>query len=351
MANDFGAERFGVIMRPDPNDPRQAWGVLNPGGVRSADGVMHLFPRVVAEGNFSRIGHARVRYEADKPTGVDGLEIALEPFEPYEVGQSGGGLEDPRVVYMQVLKRYVMTYTAYVPHEPRIAVAISDDLKTWRRLGLLRFEGLANCPDLNESGNKDAAFFPDVIVDPQGVPSLGILHRPTTRVHIDSQGSDVTKPPSGEETQEHIWISYVALEAAQADITNLVSVRRHERVMAPEQSWESSKVGTGAPPVRLPFGWLLLYHAVSISNGHSFYSVGAAILDLERASKVLYRTPAPVLEPQTEYERNGIIADVVFPTATDLRADGRLDVYYGAADTVIAAARLTLPSQLPVTSK
>ncbi|HEY5095904.1 MAG TPA: hypothetical protein VII69_12385 [Candidatus Eremiobacteraceae bacterium] len=347
MTNDFAVERLGVIMRPNPNDQREAWGVLNPGGVRSTDGVMHLFPRLVAEGNFSRIARARMRFEGDTPVGVEGLEMALEPSEPYEVGPNGGGCEDPRVVYIQVLKRYVMTYTAYVPHEPRIAVAISEDLVAWQRLGPLRYEALATGPDLNECGNKDAAFLPEVVLDPQGVPSLGILHRPTTRVRIDSQGPDVTRPPSGEETLEHIWISYVAVEAVQADIATLASVRRHERVMAPEQSWESSKVGTGAPPVRLSYGWLLLYHAVSFAQGRSNYSVGAAILDFDRPSQVLYRTPTPIIEPQTDYERNGIVADVVFPTATDLRTDGRLDVYYGAADTVIAAARITPPSQLP----
>lgn len=47
------------------------------------------------------------------------------------------------------------------------------------------------------------------------------------------------------------------------------------------------------------------------------------------------------------YERNGLVSNVVFPTATDLRADGRLDIYYGAADRVIAAARVTLPQELP----
>ena len=76
--------------------------------------------------------------------------------------------------------------------------------------------------------------------------------------------------------------------------------------------------------------------------------MGAAILDLDRPSRVLYRTPAPILEPQAEYERNGLVSDVVFPSASELRADGALDVYYGAADHVIAVARVTLPSVPPV---
>lgn len=347
---DFAATRLGVLMTPEPREPREAWGVLNPAGVRSPDGAMHLFPRLVAEGNFSRIGHARVRYDGDTPVGVERLGIALEPHEPYEVGPGGGGVEDPRVVYVPLLKRFVMTYTAYVPFEPRVAVAVSEDLQTWQRLGLLRYEVVPGGPDHNRCGNKDAALFPDTVLDPEGAPSLAILHRPTTRVHIHYGGSDVTKPPCGEETREHIWISYVSVESVLADLTNLTSVRRHERVMAPERSWETNKVGAGAPPVRLPYGWLLPYHAVSAVDGHPRYCMGAAILDLERPSRVLYRTPQPILEPQTDYERNGLVSNVVFPTATDLRADGRLDVYYGAADRVVAAARVTLPNQLPATA-
>jgi predicted GH43/DUF377 family glycosyl hydrolase len=203
-------------------------------------------------------------------------------------------------------------------------------------------------PDLNRSGNKDAALLPEPILDPKGVPSFGILHRPTTRIHVHNGGPDVTKPPCGEETREHIWISYVPVESVLADLANLTSVRRHERVMAPEQPWETNKVGTGAPPVRLPYGWVLPYHAVSAPEGHPRYCMGIAILDLERPSRVLYRTPSPVLEPQTDYERNGLVSNVVFPTATDLHANGVLDVYYGAADRVIAAARITLPSLLPI---
>jgi predicted GH43/DUF377 family glycosyl hydrolase len=78
--------------------------------------------------------------------------------------------------------------------------------------------------------------------------------------------------------------------------------------------------------------------------------MGIAVLDLDRPSRVLYRTARPVLEPETDYERNGLVDDVIFPSATDLRADGALDVYYGAADHVIAAARVTLPRELPASA-
>lgn len=311
---------------------------------------MHLFPRLIAEGNYSRIGHARVRFEGETPVGVDRLGLALEPHESYEVSPGGGGVEDARVVYVARLKRYVMTYTAFVPYEPRVAIAISKDLQHWQRLGVLRYEAMPSGRDLNTCGNKDAAFFSEIISDPQGVPSFGILHRPTTRLHFTRHlaGTNVTGPPCGDETQENIWISYIAVEDALSDFENLTLVRLHERVMAPQQPWEAKKVGTGAPPVRMTYGWLLPYHAVAVANDHPRYCMGVAVLDGERPSKVLYRTPSPILEPQMPYEYNGLVSDVVFPSATDMRADGTIDVYYGAADHVIAVARLMIPETLPV---
>ncbi len=350
---EFAATRLGVIMSPNTGEPHEAWGVMNPGGVRAPDGTMHLFPRLIAEGNYSRIGHVRVRFDDEAPVGVERIGIALEPREPYEVSPGGGGVEDPRVTYVPLLDYYVMTYTAFVPYEPRVAIAVSKDLMSWQRLGLVRYAPEHGEGDLNACGNKDAAFVCDVVADPKGVPSFAILHRPTTRLHFHRHhdGVAMIAPPSGQETNENIWISYVPLAAALADISSLTSVRRHERVMAPEQRWEAKKVGSGAPPVRYPYGWVLPYHAVSSPEGHPRYSMGVAVLDLERPSKVLYRTPEPVLEPQTVYERDGLVGDVVFPAATDLRADGALDVYYGAADRVIAAARLSIPDTLPGSSR
>ena len=60
----FQMERLGIIMQPQAGNPLEAWGTLNPGGARSADGAYDLFARLVAEGNYSRIGRARVVFDA-----------------------------------------------------------------------------------------------------------------------------------------------------------------------------------------------------------------------------------------------------------------------------------------------
>ncbi len=77
----FSVRRLGVLMSPKAGEPHEAWGVLNPGGARAQDGTLHLFPRLIAEGNYSRIGHARVRFDGDMPVGVERLGGALEPQE------------------------------------------------------------------------------------------------------------------------------------------------------------------------------------------------------------------------------------------------------------------------------
>ena len=67
---DFQLKRLGMVMQPEPGNPLEAEGVLNPAAVRGPDGQLYLFPRLVARGNYSRIGIARVMFDAaGDPTG------------------------------------------------------------------------------------------------------------------------------------------------------------------------------------------------------------------------------------------------------------------------------------------
>ena len=125
--NGFKLQRLGMLMEPEPGNPQEVEGVLNPAAVRGPDGQLYLFPRLVAQGNYSRIGIARVQFnDAGDPVGVERLGIALEPEADYERRPGGGGgCEDPRITFVEPLKRYIMTYTAFSTQGPRIALASS----------------------------------------------------------------------------------------------------------------------------------------------------------------------------------------------------------------------------------
>ena len=142
------------------------------------DGQLYLFPRLVARGNYSRIGIARVLFDsAGDPMGVERMGMALEPEADYELSENGGGCEDPRIAYVEPLQHYVMTYTALSRRGPRIAIAISDDLLQWRRIGLATFHpynGIA----FDGVDDKDASMFPALIPDPSGEPAVALVHRP-----------------------------------------------------------------------------------------------------------------------------------------------------------------------------
>jgi hypothetical protein len=75
------------------------------------------------------------------------------------------------------------------------------------------------------------------------------------------------------------------------------------------------------------------------------------VLSQEHPRVIRYRSPQPVLTPDLPQERQGTVANVVFPTGIDRRDDlgtpDRFDVYYGMADKRIGVARLDVPESLP----
>jgi beta-1,4-mannooligosaccharide/beta-1,4-mannosyl-N-acetylglucosamine phosphorylase len=116
---------------------------------------------------------------------------------------------------------------------------------------------------------------------------------------------------------------------------------RHRRVMTKDTSfwWQGVKIGAGPIPIETSEGWLLIYHGVSGTANGMVYSIGAALLDIEEPSKVLYRTKSYLLTPEADYETVGFVPNVCFPCATLCDADtGRIAIYYGAADTYSAIA-------------
>jgi hypothetical protein len=104
----FQLQRLGVLMEPQPGNPLEVEGVLNPAAARGPDGELYLFPRLVAKGNYSRIGIARVIFnDIGDPVGVERLGIALEPTADYERRyDGGGGCEDARVTFVEPLQHY-----------------------------------------------------------------------------------------------------------------------------------------------------------------------------------------------------------------------------------------------------
>jgi predicted GH43/DUF377 family glycosyl hydrolase len=347
----YALTRRGVVMSPDLNDPNEVEGVLNPASGRDAEGRLWLLPRLVAAGNVSRVGLAEVKVEDGVPVGVRREAVVLEPDAAWERGAHHSGVEDPRVTWMADLGLHLMTYVAYGPLGPKPALAVSEDLRTWRRLGPFHFEFQAQLDsDLNLYPNKDLVIFPEPMPGPGGRLSYAVLHRPMWDLDWIAPGAGTVLPAGLTDDRPAIWISYVSVEDVAKDISNFAHLSGHRLVALPQFDFEALKIGAGPVPIRIPEGWLLIHHGVSGQLISGFdqqqrvhYRTGAMILSADDPAIVLARTAEPLLAPETDDERSGIVPNVVFPTAIEV-IDGRTFVFYGMADSKIGVAELTRTS-------
>jgi beta-1,4-mannooligosaccharide/beta-1,4-mannosyl-N-acetylglucosamine phosphorylase len=203
---------------------------------------------------------------------------------------------DPRVGWIE--DRYYVTWcNGY--HGPTIGMAWTKDFETYHQMenALLPF-------------NRNGVLFPRRIGG-----KYVMLSRPSDNGHT----------PFGD-----IYLS---------QSTDLIHWGEHRFVMRPNGGWQSTKVGAGPIPLETKEGWLMFYHGVLTSCNGFVYSFGAALLDLEKPWKVMYRTAPYLLSPQTLYECVGDTPNVAFPCAALTDAPtGRIAIYYGCADTVTGLA-------------
>ena len=105
---------------------------------------------------------------------------------------------------------------------------------------------------------------------------------------------------------------------------------------------DNDHIEVGSVPVLTPHGWLIFYSYIeNYFSDDRVFSVEVALLDHDDPLKIISRTES-ILVPEEIYEQYGLVPHIVFPTSATIGDDGRLDIWYGAADTVCAKARVKL---------
>jgi predicted GH43/DUF377 family glycosyl hydrolase len=308
-------ERFfaNPVIQPNPKHHWEAKAVFNPAALYE-DNKVHLVYRAMSEDNTSVLGYAAskdgVNFDEryDKP-----IYIPREDFEQKLIPGGNSGCEDPRLT--RIGDTIYMCYTAFNgKNMPRVAltsIALDDFLSRkwkWTRPVLI---------SRPHTMDKNAALFPRKIKG-----KYAFLHRLGTGIWLDFKDSL--------SFAENDWLK-----------GNVIMSSQQEPIPV-------EKVGISAPPIETKEGWLLLYHFVTRMQRHDpefHYDVTAALLDINDPSRVLARRKAPLLEPEMSYEREGQVANVVFPCGAVV-IHGQLFVYYGGADRVIGVATIKLAELL-----
>jgi beta-1,2-mannobiose phosphorylase / 1,2-beta-oligomannan phosphorylase len=306
-------------------------GVLNPTCIQK-DGIVHMFYRAVRKGNFSTIGYCQIKdgvviYQSDKPV--------LIPEYLYE----SMGIEDPRITLLD--GKYYMLYTAYDGTNALIAYATSNDLKNWTKKGLISPQiSYDEAEDIfKDSGvsekytffekyfryersdkvhlwEKDAMLFPKKIKG-----KYALIHRvmPGIQICYFDDFDDLT---------QSFWRNYLK------DLNSYL-------ILDPKFDYESGYVGGGALPIETKEGWILIHHSVEENRGNRVYRASAALLDIDDPQKVIGRLSYPLFSPDEDWEKNGVVNNVVFPTGTSIKGE-ELSIYYGAADSRIGIRTLNI---------
>jgi predicted GH43/DUF377 family glycosyl hydrolase len=237
----------------------------------------------------------------------DGINFAEDQSYPTLFGQGeleSYGIEDCRVV--QIGETYYLTFTEVSEHGVGVGLRSTTD---WRNIVQ---HGMILPPH-----NKDCAIFGEQIGG-----KYYALHRPSS-------------PTLG---GNYIWL---------AESPDLVHWGQH-RCLAHSRPgmWDSARVGAGAAPIRTAEGWLEIYHG---ANDEHRYCLGALLLDHESPWKVLARSREPIMEPIADYERTGFFGNVVFTNGHLVDGD-TVTLYYGASDSFICGARLSIQEILQTLS-
>lgn len=206
------------------------------------------------------------------------------------------GIEDPRIT--QIGDVYYIDYVGVCEYGVTTCLASTKDFVNFQRHGVIF------CPE-----NKDVVIFPEKING-----KYYALHRPVTPLF----------------EKYHMWM---------AESENLINWGNHRYFMGfKEGMWDCSRGGAGAVPFKTDEGWMEIYHGVDADNR---YSLGAVLMDHEQPWKIKARSVRPLLQPETEYEKNGFFGNVVF-TCGVLNDKDTLKVYYGVSDDSVAYAEMPM---------
>jgi predicted GH43/DUF377 family glycosyl hydrolase len=292
------------IIIPKIENGWEAKATFNPAAISLA-GKTHIVYRAFSNDNTSSFGYAATEdgFNITERLALP-IYVPREKFEMKKIDNANSGCEDPRLT--KIGKNIYLCYTAFdgigPPHVAISSIAEKDFLAhkwKWEKPFLVTPIGFED---------KDTCLFPEKFS-----PGYFILHR------VDNEicGDYLTSLDFEHET-----------------------VKKCIKIIGPRiNTWDNYKVGITAPPIKTKYGWLLLYHG--ISKNHNTYRVGAVLLDLKDPAIVLARSTDAIFEPEEQYEKVGLVNNVVFPCGMVVR-DNLLYIYYGGGDRVVGVATMEL---------
>jgi predicted GH43/DUF377 family glycosyl hydrolase len=330
-------EKLGIILSPTDKEFENN-GVFNP-GIYQEGNTVHILYRAVQHGNYSTIGYAKT----EGPLKI--IERKDKPLIVRDFDYEKHGVEDARIVKIE--NTYYITYTAYDGINAMGALATSKDLIHFEKQGIItphvnyqEYENFVTCCGENKLNPKYHQYYnlfaqiglvddefrllrdKDVVLFPRKINGKFVM------LHRIWPGIQIVKFDDWKNLTESFWEEYLK------NLANHI-------VLDPKDIFEVNYIGAGGPPIETEFGWLLIYHGVQETITGKIYHAKAALLQLDKPEIEIARLPYPLFSPTKQWEIEGEVSNIVFPTGHALFGND-LYIYYGVADKHIAVAKLDL---------
>jgi beta-1,2-mannobiose phosphorylase / 1,2-beta-oligomannan phosphorylase len=300
------------LILPDSRNPWEDWATFNGSPIKKGRAV-HILYRA--------LGHPEIHHgkmfplstigRAKSPDGIhfkehEQLIVPEKDWERF-------GCEDPRVTKLG--NKYYIFYTAlstfpFLPEGITVGLAMSKDLK--------KVESKHHITHFN---SKAMTLFPEKING-----------KITALLSVNTDRPPASIALAQFEKESDLWSREFWEKWHESLPQHALDLHKQE----------GDHVEIGAAPIKTKKGWLLIYsHIYHYGKPEQIFGIEAVLLDLKDPQKIVGRTETPLMIAQEEYERYGMVPGIIFPSGAYVEKDN-LHIYYGASDTTVCRATLSL---------
>ncbi len=325
-------KKHGIILRPTKN-AFESKCVFNPAIYQDGNNI-HVLYRAMDEKFQSTIGYARL----DGPTKV--VERFSEPIYSPKYSYEKKGVEDPCIV--KIGDTFYMTYVAHDGINAVIAYMYGKDLLKLKRGGIIStqisYHKAAKLFEFTQV--KDDYYFFASFYEKYGNKNIMVWEKDGVLFPEKIKGRFALLHRILPDIQLAYFKKFAELQNKAYWQEHIKNLAKHV-VLEGKYGFQARHIGAGAPPIKTKQGWLLINHSVEPRNKGRIYYATAALLDLNNPLKVIAELPYPLITPAEDYELEGHVNNVVFPTGVAV-FEKDLYVYYGTSDSYVAVASVNI---------
>src|SRR3989344_1773389 len=300
------------ILVPNEKNSWESHAVFNPSVVK-INGKYHMLYRAISEpiewqGNYMRVSSIGHAVSSDGHEFIDRKQFIIPEYDWERYG-----CEDPRIA--KVDDKYFIFYTSVSTNPPhpegiRVSVAITKDF---------------------------SKIIDKHLVTPFNAKAMTLFTEKINGEYVAILTVDTDRPPSKVAIARFSKIEDLWDRSYWEDWYKNLAI-----YTLPLQRRSQDQVEVGLNPIKTDKGWVLIYSYIqNYFLQNKVFGVEAVLLDLANPMLIIGKSNGHFMVPESYFEKHGAVSNIIFPTG-GIQKDDLLKIYYGASDTTVCSATLSI---------